>query len=111
MWVACLILEINLFFPHSAEQAYHKVGQYHPTCEDKEYRTDGNKSDYRVKETVVVEPRHTHIVEDAAGMLITELQRQSLTDAICGDLEKHAYSVNDRISDSKLRTMHIMAGV
>ncbi len=51
------------------------------------------------------------IVEDAAGMMITELQRQSLTDAICGDLEKHAYSVNDRISDSKLRTMHIMAGV
>lgn len=38
------------------------------------------------------------IVEDIASMIITELQNQSLTDAICGDLEKHAYSVNDRIS-------------
>jgi hypothetical protein len=51
------------------------------------------------------------IVEDIASMIITELQNQSLTDAICGDLEKHAYSVNDRISSTQLRTMHIMAGV
>ena len=51
------------------------------------------------------------IVEDIASMIITELQKQSLTDAICGDLEKHAYSVNDRISSTQLRTMHIMAGV
>ena len=51
------------------------------------------------------------IVEDIASMIITELQNQGLTDAICGDLEKHAYSVNDRISSTQLRTMHIMAGV
>lgn len=44
-------------------------------------------------------------------MIITELQNQGLTDAVCGDLEKHAYSVNDRISSTQLRTMHIMAGV
>lgn len=51
------------------------------------------------------------IVEDIASMIITELQNQGLTDAVCGDLEKHAYSVNDKIASAKLRTVHIMAGV
>lgn len=44
-------------------------------------------------------------------MIITELQNRGLTDAVCGDLEKHAYSVNDKIASAKLRTVHIMAGV
>ena len=36
---------------------------------------------------------------------------QELTKAICGDLEKHAYSVNDSIADSSLRNMHILAAI
>lgn len=51
------------------------------------------------------------IVEDIAGLVIEELKNQSLTEAVCGDLEKHAYSVNDKISDTALRTMHVMAAV
>ena len=36
---------------------------------------------------------------------------QGLTQANCGDLEKHAYSVNDGIADGDLRNAHILAGV
>ena len=43
--------------------------------------------------------------------MIDELQRQELTKAICGDLEKHAYSVNDGITDAQIRNLHILAGV
>jgi len=51
------------------------------------------------------------IMEDIAGMVIEALQAQELTKAICGDLEKHAYSVNDTIADATIRNLHILAGV
>ena len=51
------------------------------------------------------------LVEDTAGRIITALQDEALTDAICGDLEKHAYSVNDHVADANLRNTHILAGV
>ena len=51
------------------------------------------------------------IMEDIAGMVIDALQTQELTKAICGDLEKHAYSVNDAVSDAAIRNLHILAGV
>ena len=51
------------------------------------------------------------LIEDTASAVIDELQRQSLTDAICGDLEKHAYSVHDRITDASLRNTHILFGI
>ena len=50
-------------------------------------------------------------VEKIAGRIIDILQERNLTKAICGDLEKHAYSVNDKISDSGLRNLNIFAGV
>ncbi len=50
-------------------------------------------------------------IEDIAGVLIAEFQNQQLTDAICTDLEKHAYSILDGIEDSHLRNLHIMEGV
>ena len=51
------------------------------------------------------------VMEGIASDVIDELMEQSLTDAICQDLEKHAYSVNDRIEDGSLRNLHILAGV
>lgn len=50
-------------------------------------------------------------VEKIAGRIIDILQERNLTKAICGDLEKHAYSVNDKIADSSLRNLNIFAGV
>ena len=51
------------------------------------------------------------IIEDVAGMIITELGNEGVTDAICGDLEKHAYSVNDKIKNNELRQMNVLASV
>lgn len=47
-------------------------------------------------------------IEALASEIIDMLQAQDLTRAICGDLEKHAYSVNDSIRDSWLRNQPMM---
>ena len=51
------------------------------------------------------------VIEGIAADVIDELQVQGLTQAICGDLEKHAYSVNDGIGDAEVRNLHILAAV
>ena len=48
------------------------------------------------------------LMEKLCGGIITALQDQGLTEAVCGDLEKHAYSVNDKVSDPTLRNAHIL---
>lgn len=50
-------------------------------------------------------------IEFIAGMIIDELMSQGITDAICMDLEKHAYSVNDYVYDNELRNLNILAGI
>ena len=47
-------------------------------------------------------------MEGIASQVIDLLQEQSLTEATCGDLEKHAYSVNDGIRDGEIRNKHIL---
>ena len=59
-------------------------------------------------ETVI---RKADLIEETADSIIRELERQELTKASCGDLEKHAYSVNDSVSDPNIRNLHILAGV
>ena len=51
------------------------------------------------------------LMENLASAIIAALQDQNLTEAVCGDLEKHAYSVNDRISDPALRNAHILTAM
>ena len=51
------------------------------------------------------------VIESMAADVIDELMRQELTQAICGDLEKHAYSVNDSVRSADLRNLHILAAV
>lgn len=51
------------------------------------------------------------VIEGVAADVIGELKAQDLTRAVCDDLEKHAYSVNDGIADAELRNMHVLAGV
>ena len=48
------------------------------------------------------------IIEEIASETIAQLQEKELTKAICGDLEKHAYSVNDKIADNTVRNMNIL---
>ena len=51
------------------------------------------------------------VMESIAADVIDELMEQGLTRATCGDLEKHAYSVNDGITDATLRNLHILAAI
>ena len=51
------------------------------------------------------------VIEDVAKMVIDELQNEALTEAICLDLEKHAYSVNDCIADPQIRNLHILSAI
>lgn len=53
----------------------------------------------------------TDVIEDIASMIIGYLIDNEMTKAICGDLEKHAYSVNDSISDPNIRNMNIFTAV
>ena len=64
--------------------------------------TDNGKTMARAKQDML---------ENLASAVIAALQDQALTEALCGDLEKHAYSVNDHISDPALRNAHILAAV
>jgi len=50
-------------------------------------------------------------MEGIASDTIEKLQEQGLTQAVCGDLEKHAYSVNDAIADAGIRNMNILCCV
>ena len=47
-------------------------------------------------------------MEGIASQVIDLLQEQGLTEATCGDLEKHAYSINDGIKDGEVRNLHIL---
>ena len=51
------------------------------------------------------------VIETIAGEVIQKLQEKELTQAVCGDLEKHAYSVNDGIADGDVRNQHILAAI
>ena len=51
------------------------------------------------------------VIEGIAADVIDELIDQGLTKAVCGDLEKHAYSVNDGVEDAGLRNAHILSAV
>ena len=51
------------------------------------------------------------VIEGIAADVIDVLIEQGLTKAICGDLEKHAYSVNDQIQDPEIRNLHILASI
>jgi len=50
-------------------------------------------------------------IEKVSAEIITELHKQKLTKAIGSDIEKHAYSVNDSISDGNIRNLNIFAAV
>jgi len=51
------------------------------------------------------------MIEDISNMIIEELHNQDLTLCSCNNLENHAYSVNDKIKDTYIRTSNILMGV
>ena len=53
----------------------------------------------------------TALIEDISGTIADHLIVNGLTKATCHDLEKHAYSVNDRIENVSLRNASVLAAV
>ena len=51
------------------------------------------------------------VIEGMAADVIAELREQGVAHADCGDLEKHAYSVNDAIEDAQIRNLHVLAAI
>ena len=51
------------------------------------------------------------MVEQICETVISELRTQALTDSDSRDVETHAYAVNNRISDSEIRNLHILYAV
>ena len=49
------------------------------------------------------------VIEEISEQFISCLQKHNIAETAGSDLERYAYLVNDRISDSYIRTMHILA--
>ena len=51
------------------------------------------------------------VMEGICGDVIAELRRQGLSGAASGDLEAHAFAVQEGIRDGEIRNLHILAAV
>ncbi len=51
------------------------------------------------------------LVAELAEQIAEELRDAGRSDAICANLQDHAYSVEDHIADPQLRHLHILSGV
>lgn len=56
-------------------------------------------------------PDKTRIIEEVADAIVKKLKETGLTRVGGQELERHAYSVNDRIKNAELRNMHILSAV
>lgn len=55
--------------------------------------------------------KKSETIEVISSFFVSELQKKGITKAVCGDLEKHAYSVNDMIKDGSIRNLHILTAI
>lgn len=83
-------------------RAMRELEKMNSLSETLEFLISSDNEDSKVKKEVI---------EDIAMIIIEELKNQELTKAVCRDLEKHAYSVNDKISDPYIRNLNIFAAV
>ena len=51
------------------------------------------------------------LIENISGGIAGYLKENEMTKAVCTDLEKHAYSVNDSIEDAQVRNLNILCAV
>lgn len=51
------------------------------------------------------------IIEEISAEIIAEIQTKNMTELTCNDLERQAYSVNDKIKDGTVRNMHILVSI
>jgi hypothetical protein len=114
-------LAVNEFVKHSMSAIFLLNKKYQPYYKWS-FRALRNLEklslDAEIMEYLLTTPNETGIAEEKyyamegiVSDVIDELREQGLTDAVCGDLEKHAYSVNDKITSSEIRNLHILAAV
>ena len=85
-------------------RALRELDRLSVTAELLEYLISSDNDENNAEEKIKV-------IEGIAADIIDELNEQGITKAVCMDLEKHAYSVNDMVGDLTLRNMHILAAV
>ncbi len=69
-----------------------------------EYLISNGNTDEQAMEKVMV-------IEDICSQIADELRTQELTTYLGTELEGHAYSVNNKITDGHIRNLHILYGV
>ncbi len=97
-----LLLEVYEPYYKWSFRALRQLPGMVPTAELLEYLLTTNNQEDMPREKAAV-------MESIAADVIALLRDQGLTSADCGDLERHAYSVNDSIRDGDLRNLHILA--
>lgn len=55
--------------------------------------------------------RKSDVIEEICSLVIDKLREQSITEVDCLYMEKHAYSVNDKITDGEVRNLNILVAV
>ena len=73
-------------------------------AENLEYLLSSGNGENEVK-------KKTDIIRNICTAVSMELQNQSLIKAKCAEMEMIAYTVNEKITDSDIRNMHILQGV
>ena len=104
--ISALFLLWNQYEPYYkwSFRALRALPNQAPTAELLEYLlTTDNRAEMATEKAAVM--------ESIAADVIELLRTQGLTGAACGDLETHAYCVNDTIEDPELRNLHILAAI
>ena len=59
----------------------------------------------------ILSKKKSDIIEKISSEIIAYLSSSGLTDLSSPDLERHAYAVNDKITDPNIRNLHILYAV
>ena len=104
MKAASLLSDSYLPYYKWSFRALRKNAQTEPLAQKLSFLLFGANNDSTAKEKY-------DTIEEIAADVISELRNRDLTKATCGNLENHAYSVNDKINDSYVRNLHILSAV
>lgn len=72
--------------------------------EDLEYLISSSNEDGEIENKL-------DIIESICSDVADELRLQKLSDAVCTDMEKNAYSVNDHVKDNNLRNENVLFAI
>ncbi len=62
-------------------------------------------------ELISAPTKNAHLIEEISEKIIIEIKKEGLSSIDSPDLERHAYAVNDRISDGEVRNLNVLYGI